>query len=329
MTAVHDISKTGVLVTGASGFIGSHLCKRLRGSGCEVHGVSRAQRSSDEGVSQWWRSNLSEPSEVFEIVKAIKPGVVFHLSSFVTGSRSLDVVLPTFQANLASTVNLLTALSKVDCQRILLIGSMEEPQLDKLLPSSISPYAASKWSCSIYGRLFHSLYRLPVTILHLFMVYGPGQMDLNKLIPYVTVSLLNNEPPKLSSGTRKVDWIYIDDVVDALIACAQVEGIEGETVEVGSGSLVTVREMAENLTHAISSKAKPDFGALEDRAFENVRVADAEKTFRQLGWKARVPIREGLKRTVEWYKEQMISGALDGMKTSEEHKKLRKGEVVK
>jgi UDP-glucose 4-epimerase len=309
MKKVHDISKKRVLVTGASGFIGFHLCKRLRDLGCEVHGVSRAHRSRDERVSEWWQCDLSQPSEVVEIVKSIRADIVFHLSSLVTGSRSLEMVLPTFQANLAGTVNLLTALSGVRCGRVLLIGSMEEPHWDKPLPSSISPYAASKWSCGIYGRLFHSLYDLPVVMLHLFMVYGPGQLDVTKVIPYVTLSLLRNEIPMLTSGSRKVDWIYIDDVVDALIACAQVEGLEGETVEAGSGELITVREVVEKIAFIINSQAEPRFGVLEDRAFENVRVADVERTFGLIGWKAGMPINEGLRRTIGWYKEQMVGGA--------------------
>lgn len=329
MKTAHDIRKKRVLVTGASGFIGSHLCRRLRGLGCDVHGVSRTQRSSDTRVSQWWQSDLSNAGEVFEIVKSIRPDVVFHLSSFVTGSRGLDVVLPTFQANLASTVNLLTALSAVGCERLLLVGSMEEPRLDKQLPSSISPYAASKWSCTIYGSLFHSLYRLPVVILHLFMVYGPGQMDFKKLIPYVTLSLLRNEVPKLTSGSRKVDWIYIDDAVDAIIACAQAEKIEGETIEAGSGNLIAIREVVNKIVSTINSETKPNFGALEDRAFENVRVADVERSFALFGWKARVPIEEGLRRTVTWYREKLSNGAFPNLKTLEWHEKVGKGEIVR
>ena len=329
MKIVHDISKKKVLVTGASGFIGTHLCRRLRGLGCEVHGVSRTQRKSDESVSQWWKSDLLLSSEVLEVADSIKPDMVFHLSSFVTGSRGPDVVLPMFHANLVSTVNLLSAFSKVGCERFVQVGSMEEPHPDKPIPSSISPYAASKWSCSIYGRLFYSLYHLPVVIAHLFMVYGPAQMDLKKLIPYVTLSLLNNEAPKLTSGNRKVDWVYIDDVVDALIACAKVKGIEGRTVDVGSGSLTTVRKVAERLALIINTGTEIAFGALEDRAFENVRVANVEESFELLGWKAGVRIEEGLKRTVGWYREQMISGALEGLARSERDKKMAILEVVK
>ena len=127
--------------------------------------------------------------EVLEIMKSIKPDVVYHLSSYVSGARESEVVLPMFHSNLTSTVNLLAALEKVGCERILLAGSMEEPARDQVGFSSVSPYAASKWASSIYGRLFHALYDMPIVMLQIFMVYGPGRMDLRRLVPYVALSL--------------------------------------------------------------------------------------------------------------------------------------------
>jgi nucleoside-diphosphate-sugar epimerase len=306
----YELAKKKVLVTGASGFIGYHLCRKLEGLGCKIHGISRVKRLNQMDVIQWWQSDLSEPTEVLEIIKSIKPDIVYHLSSYVTGSRDSKAVLPAFNSNLVSSVNLLSALEKVGCDRVLLIGSMEEPYLDQVEPSSISPYAVSKWSSSIYGRMFHALYDLPVVILHVFMVYGPGQMDLKKLIPYVTISLLKNEVPKLTSGRRQVDWIYIDDVIEGLICCAHTGKIAGCTVEIGSGTLMMVRGVVEELVSLINPGIEPDFGALEDRHFESGRIADAARTYKLLGWKSKVKIEEGLRQTVYWYRDQLITGGL-------------------
>ena len=246
--------KKRVLVTGASGFIGSHLCKKLGVFGCDIHGISRSKRQNDLDMITWWRSDLLGAPGVLKIVKSIEPEIVYHLSSCVTGSRNSEVILPTFQSNMVSTVNLLTALEKIGCQRVILAGSMEEPHSGHTKLLSISPYAASKWTSSVYGRMFHALYGLPVVILHLFMVYGPGQMDFKKLIPYVTISLLKNEVPRLASGRRQIDWIYIDDVVDGLIRSAQAEDILGCTLDIGSGSLSTVRDVVEGLVDLINPK---------------------------------------------------------------------------
>ena len=102
-------------------------------------------------------------------------------------------------------------------------------------PSS-SPYAAAKWAAAGYGRMFHSLYDTPVVILRPFMTYGPGQAS-TKLIPAVTLALLRASGPRLSSGRHRSDWVYISDVIEGFVAAATVPGIEGKTIDLGSGTL--------------------------------------------------------------------------------------------
>jgi nucleoside-diphosphate-sugar epimerase len=134
------------------------------------------------------------------------------------------------------------------------------------------------------------------------MVYGPGQPDIQKLVPYATVSFLRGESPALSSGTRLVDWVYIDDTVDALLAAAVADGAAGGTFDVASGELVTVREVVERIRRLVEAEALPRFGAVPDRPLEHVRLADVEATAASLGWRARTSLDEGLERTVAWYR---------------------------
>jgi nucleoside-diphosphate-sugar epimerase len=149
--------------------------------------------------------------------------------------------------------------------------------------------------------MFHALYQLPIVILRLFMVYGPAQQDLQKLIPYAIRSMLDGEAPLLMSGTRPVDWIYVDDVVEALLAAAQAPHVEGKTIDIGSGRLVTVRNVVERLAQFTGCGIAPRFGAKPDRMFEQVRVADTKSAKEFLDWTAQVSLDEGLKRTVLWY----------------------------
>lgn len=287
-----------VLVTGASGFIGSHLCRRLLQMDSEVHGVSRNPEEGETGI-RWWVSDVADFDAVRDITSAVKPDYIFHLASEVTGDRSLGAVLPTFRSNLASTVNLLTSAAELPCRRIVLVGSLEEPDGAE---TPCSPYAAAKSAGSAYARMFHVLYQSPVVTARVFMVYGPGQRDLRKVIPYAALSLLRGESPELSSGRRPVDWIYVSDVVDGLIATAATPGIEGSTVELGSGTLVTIRTVVERLAGLINSPASPVFGARPDRPMERVRCAEAAATHRQILWKPRISLDEGLQMTVEWYR---------------------------
>ncbi len=296
-----------ILITGASGFIGTHLCRRLVGCGAELHAVSREARTSNGFGLRWWRADLAEFAAVHEIISTIRPEIVFHLASLVTGAREVALVIPTLRSNLLSTVNLLTAVAEQGCGRLILAGSMEEPVTEHGLPVPCSPYAASKSAASSYGRMFHTLFGLPTAMLRIFTVYGPGQMDTSKLIPYVILSLLTGKAPNLTGGHRAVDWIFVDDVIDALIAAAKTENLGMVTLDVGSGTLVTVREIAERLLQLIDPSLVPVFGAIEDRPHEVVRWADIAATEKIIGWRPRTFLGDGLAKTVEWYKRQSQS----------------------
>lgn len=303
MTAT-DTSWRGksVLVTGASGFIGGHLVSRLRGLGAEVHAVARSIPASTEQV-RWHQVHLEDAAAVRQLLQATRPRVVFHLASHVSGKRDLGVVLPTLQSNLVSTVNLLVASAELGCERMVLTGSLEEPEGDAANAIPASPYAAAKWASSAYARMFHALYQAPVATARLFMVYGPAQRDVTKLIPYVTLALLRKQAPQLMSGTRPVDWIYVDDVVDGYLALATAQDAVGKTVDLGTGQLTTVREVVESISDIIQAGVAPSFGSVADRPMERVRKADVAATHRLIHWQPKTSLLEGLRRTVDWYRQ--------------------------
>jgi UDP-glucose 4-epimerase len=308
MTINMPLSGRRALVTGASGFIGSALCRRLLQAGAEVHGVSRTERAATDYCARWHTCRLDDINAVRALLKVSRPDFVFHLASHVAGSRAVELVLPTFSGNLTSTVNLLTAATEQGCERILLTGSLEEPEPAPEYAVPSSPYAAAKFAASAYGRMFHALYKTPVAILRVYMVYGPGQQDVKKLVPYVTLSLLKGETPHLSSGVRAVDWIFVDDVVEGFLAAATASGIEGSTIDLGTGQLASVRTVVERLFELVRPEEMPAFGSLADRALEQIRTANVEASFRRIGWRPRVSLQEGLRRTVEWYRKCISDG---------------------
>jgi nucleoside-diphosphate-sugar epimerase len=137
------------------------------------------------------------------------------------------------------------------------------------------------------------------------MVYGPAQIDLTKLVPYVTVSLLQGKSPRITSGDRLVDWIYVSDVVNGFVALAESPNVDGATVDLGSGSLIPIREIVQQLAKVVGSGIDPEFGALPDRPMEPTRIARTADTFARIGWKPQIPLQEGLKRTVDWYRREL------------------------
>ena len=260
--------------------------------------MSRATRDG-AGVN-WWQADLTDADAVSRLVSRIRPDAIYHVAGHASGSRSLDAVLPSLNDNLVATVNVLTAAAHSGCELVLLTGSLEEPERVSSERVPTSPYAAAKEAAGSFGRMFVALHELPVVNLRVFMVYGPGQLDRAKLVPYVITSFLRGESPKVSSGTRPVDWVYVEDVADAFLTAAKRPDLAGETVEIGSGELVTVRSLVEQIAETMGA-VPPEFGTLPDRPLETVRAADVERTREQLGWQPRTSLSDGLSATIGWF----------------------------
>jgi nucleoside-diphosphate-sugar epimerase len=249
--------------------------------------------------------DLTDRAAVRALTRRVQPEIVLHLASEVSGDRSPDRVLPMLHANLLAAVNVMLAAHEIGCSRIVLAGSMEEPVPGDPEAVAPSPYAAAKCAASAYARMFHALYELPVVHLRIFMVYGPGQRDERKLVPYVTTSLLRGKAPQLMSGDRPVDWVYIDDVVESFLAAATKPGADGVSIDVGSGELVSVRSVVARLRRLVGGDVEPRFGAVADRKLERSRVADRAPAEAAIGWTPRVALDDGLARTVAFYRAEL------------------------
>jgi nucleoside-diphosphate-sugar epimerase len=279
---------------------------RLLRSGCEVLGVARRRTEKDAAGIPWVAADVSDPLRMQQVLAEAAPEIVVHLASHVSADRSLERVLSTFNDNLLSTVGVLVAAKKAGCRRVVIAGSMEEPDIADPLPTPASPYAAAKWAAGAYARMFSALYGLPVVVVKIAMAYGPGQSDPTKLVPYVVRSMLRGEPPRITSGTRAVDWVYIDDVAESIERACFVEQLGGKSIDVGSGTPVTVRDFINQLAAIVDPSLKPEFGALPDRPLEREPRVDVKRTEALLGWRARTPLSEGLRRSVDWYRREPV-----------------------
>ncbi|MDA9409909.1 NAD-dependent epimerase/dehydratase family protein [Bradyrhizobium sp. CCBAU 45384] len=311
-----------VLVTGARGFIGSQLCKKLVGSGVRLHAVSRrppvdvvawwqsiggdlSQTSRAAAAIRWWSVDLVDLQATRELIRTVRPDATYHLASLVKGSRSLEMVLPILQNNFMTAFNLMLATAECGTGRMVHAGSLEESNESEAVPCS--PYAAAKGAASDYARMFRALYQTEAVIAKIAMAYGPGQTDLTKLVPYVVSALLRGERPKLSSGVRLVDWVYVDDVVDSLIACAHARGADGQSVDVGSGEACSVQEVVQQLRRLIPGAPEPLFGAVPDRPLERVVKANVAASAKLIDWKPSTSLQTGLLRTVDWYRSRFAA----------------------
>jgi nucleoside-diphosphate-sugar epimerase len=286
-----------VLVTGGTGFIGSHLVARLAALDARTHLASRRPVPSVESSVV----DLADPAACLAMVDAVAPDVVFHLASEVTGARDVDLVVPLMQANQGMAVNLLAAITRTAPDaRVVLAGSIEE-NLGGVESAPTSPYAAAKLATTSYARMFALLWALRVSVLRIGMVYGPGQADRSKLIPSVTTALIRGDDPAVGSGRRLVDWVFVEDVVDAFICAARVTTPPGTIVDICSGEPITIRETLERLAGIVPGAAAPRFGVIPDRPVDLPQVGDPSAAAELIGWRPAIGLDEGLRRTVAWY----------------------------
>jgi UDP-glucose 4-epimerase len=298
-----------ILVTGATGFIASHLVNRLAKLGAKVHVVSR-QASGKLGDVVWHQADLADAEDSTTLIDVVAPDVVFHLAGLPAGARHIDFVQPTFAANLQASVNLMVALvRRTPSARLVVAGSIEERQRADGPPPT--PYAMSKIAQTAYCLMFARLYKLSVCVLRVAMVYGPAQADPNKLIPYVISAFLRKEAPRLSTGSRLIDWVYVEDVVDAFLLAAQSEACVGQAIDIGSGMQISIKDTVALIAKIVGSVPEPQYGSIPDRPFDFDQFADIQQASQLLCWEPSTSLDAGLRRSVDWYDSNRFPPADD------------------
>ena len=302
-----------VLITGAGGFIGSHLARRLVGEGVQVQSILK------KGESTWRLDDILDRLDVSEtdvtdlqslqtILSRFNPQVVFHLAALVDVSRSWEHVLPMITTNLVGTVNLLTALKSCAVEIFVNTSSSEEygntpaPCREDQRESPLSPYSFSKLSGTHLCQMAVKAFDLPITTLRLFPTYGPFQ-ESDMLIPSAIKTLLAGKEFNMSPGEQKREFNYVEDVVEAYLKVAVCPEARGEVINVGNGIPYRVRDVVEIIQKCTGDRGTVKVGALSYRKGEGMECfCDNLKLKELTGWSPRVPLEEGLRLTVGWSK---------------------------
>ncbi len=300
-----SVSGRKVLVTGAAGFLGSNLCRALELADARVYAITRRPSPEVDGPTTWIQADCSNAEALRSVLSRVQPQLIYHLTGHSTGAPDLAAVLPTLQDNLVACVNMLAIAAEVGYERMVLAASLEEPFDNDRPPNS--PYAAAKTCCTTYARTFHRLFRAPVTLVRPYMTYGPGQRP-EKIIPSIVLSILRGQIPEIGSAQRPVDWVYVDDVVQGMIAAGETTGVEGITIDLGSGKTVTVGDVAERVVALMGRAVSLHYRSQPTRAFEVVRVADTATARERLGWSPKTSLEQGLQSTVDSYCHEFANG---------------------
>lgn len=282
------------LITGATGFIGAHLTRRLAAAGAAVSvwaqpGVERAALRPVIESIDLHEVDVRTFSVVAKAVDAIAPDVVFHCAA----AGVTDPFLPpdeALRANVYGTIHLLRAIK--GRARVIVLRTPGE--LDAL-----NVYAVSKAAAWQFCRMYRRTQGWPVAGAMLFQVYGPGQSRRN-VIPAAIEAAVSGRDFPITAGRQQRDWIYIDDVIDGLLAVAAADRFDADTLELGTGQTRRVQDVVERVYALAGQGGRVLVGALPDRPGEVERYcAEAETTWSQLKWRARVSLDDGLQTTIE------------------------------
>ena len=314
-----------ILITGAHGFIGSHLTRELIEKGHEIGIIKRKS-------SNLWRiKDLSHKLSSYDVdlrytegvIKAVtdfKPDIIYHLATYYAVDHKSEEVALMVNSNVLGTINLLEAarwlrlelfVNTSSCFVYKLSGEKlrEESELDPL-----NFYALTKIYAEEASTFYAQKYGLKVVTFRLFPPYGPADHE-RRLIPFVIRSLLKGEPPKLTSGRQKWDFVYVGDIVNVYTKLLDfLDSFENhEIFNIGTGQASSVREVVSQIKRIMGVSIEPLWGAIPHRKNEVwFMCADISKAKAFLGWKPKT-LREGLELTIEWYKSA-LSGGENGIK---------------
>jgi len=290
-----------VIVTGANGFIGGHLCEALYALGARLFALSieRAKAEYIEAES-YIEVDLTDKEKTRGIISDVNPDLIYHLAGMVNASREYNLVFPMLYNNFISTVNVLSAATSSKCKRIVIAGTAEESNINASDNVPTSPYAASKMAGTLYSEMFYRLYDAPIVIVRPFITYGPRQ-NSSKLIPYTILSMLKGNRPIVRSGERICDFIYVLDLVRGLLKSGYESQLIGEIIELGTGVGTKIKEIINILAILTKYKDTLYYDKPREYAEEKALVANSKNIFNKINWEPHWTLQAGLKQTVEWY----------------------------
>jgi UDP-N-acetylglucosamine/UDP-N-acetyl-alpha-D-glucosaminouronate 4-epimerase len=311
-----------VVVTGGAGFIGSHIAAALGKSGARVRVL--------DDLSTGHRENLEEIGGDIDFIqgsvadedlmrKALEGAeVVFHEAAIPSVPRSVEAPRQTHIASVDGTFSLLLAARDQKVRRVVYAASSSAygdqptlPKIETMLPDPLSPYAVAKLVGEYYCRVFTRVYGLETVALRYFNVFGPRQDPTSQysgvVSRFISALLGGGQPVIYGDGEQSRDFTYIDNVVAANLSAANARGASGKVINVANGDRITLNQLLAELKELTG---KPDVTAqyLEPRVGD-VKHSLADNTMARelLGYECKVGLREGLRRTIDWWKSSRFA----------------------
>lgn len=304
----------GVLVTGANGFVGANLTRRLLDEGHSVHAIVRPDSSRwrldaiRDDVSVY-EVDVRDPVALRRVVAEAHPDWTFHLaahggSSWQTSMRDI------LETNVLGTLNVMEACLAHGLEAFVHAGSSSEYGfIDRAATEETwidpnSMYAVGKASATLLGRYLARSTESPIVTLRLYSVFGPWEHS-NRLMPTLVIYGLEGKWPPLTRPTTARDFVYVDDVVDAFIlVAASPARANGAVYNVGSGVQTTLQDVSMTAIRTLQIPSEPVWSTMPDRDWDTpVWVADHRRITAALGWRPKYTLDSGFRRLVDWFQQ--------------------------
>lgn len=304
------IASPHLLIVGGTGFIGHHLATAAVKEGWTVSSASLNQPSKDRLVDcvNYITVDLNDISSVKDKLN-ISFDYVVNLAGYIDHTHFIDGGRKVIDTHFNGLLNLIEVLPRNNLKRFVQIGSSDEygnvnaPQHELLRESPISPYAFAKTAGTHFLQMLYLTEKFPVTIIRLFLTYGPGQ-DKMRFLPQIIKGCLEDASFPTSAGEQLRDFCFISDTVDAIMLLFKSDELKGRIVNIGSGQPVTIRSVIMRVCLLIG-KGQPQFGLLPYRVEENMALyANISEISKTLGWSPKVSLETGLIQTINYIKNK-------------------------
>jgi len=313
-----------VVVTGAGGFIGSHVVERLVREGATVRAVLRYTSRGQRGALDLLPADVMSEVELtlgdvrdFDAVREVMRGAdaMFHLAALVGIPYSYEHPQEVIDTNVVGTSNVLLAAKELgSMERVVLTstsevyGSALRVPMDEEHPlQAQSPYSATKIAGDALGVSFQRSFGLPVTIVRPFNAYGPRQ-SARAVIPTIIAQAVGGSALKLGSVATTRDFTFVEDTAEAFLKIGAAEEALGEVINAGSGREIAISEVVKKVAEITGREldVETDAQRVRPEASEVSRLlSDSSKAERLAGWRAETSLDDGLRRTVEWIREHI------------------------
>ncbi|MGH9753449.1 MAG: NAD-dependent epimerase/dehydratase family protein [Blastocatellia bacterium] len=312
-------------VTGATGFVGAHVARMLVERDARVVCLQRDSVRANaldllglrRGVTVV-NGSVEDCSLMERVVTEYEIEAVFHLAAQAIVGAANRSPLSTFEANIRGTYSLLEACRRAETVKRVVVassdkayGSHDQLPYDENYPLlGLFPYDASKACTDIIARSYAHTYQTPVAVSRFANIYGPGDMNLSRIIPSAIVSALRDEAPIIrSDGTPVREFVYVDDVARGYLLLAEkIAEVKGEAFNFGAGAWWSMLDLVKLIIRLAGKDGRLEPRVMLQRKIDreiDAQYLSAAKAEARLGWRAEVGLDEGLKRTIEWYRAHL------------------------